>query len=57
MQILSFFERAISNNYVVYFAIFIPIGLILYRQIRNAILATAEDDDDEDDDDDDDDDK
>lgn len=37
--LLSFFQRAVSNNYVFYFVVFVPIVLITYRQIRNATLS------------------
>lgn len=46
MGLLSFFQRAVSNNYVFYFVIFVPIVLITYRQIRNA---TSSDEDEEED--------
>lgn len=44
--LLSFFQRAVSNNYVFYFVVFVPIALITYKQIRNA-TASVEDEEDE----------
>lgn len=46
MQILSFLGRIVKNLYVFYFIIFIPIGIISYKIIRN-FFDTEEDDDDE----------
>ena len=43
LGLLSFFQRAVSNNYVFYFLVFVPIVLITYRQIRNATLSEEED--------------
>ena len=39
LGLLSLFQRAVSNNYVFYFVVFVPIVLITYRQIRNATLS------------------
>ena len=36
LGLLSFFQRAVSNNYIFYFLVFVPIVLITYRQIRNS---------------------
>ena len=46
LGLLSFFQRVVSNNYVFYFVVFVPIVLIMYRQIRNAAL-TVEDEENE----------
>lgn len=46
IQLLSWFERIISNNYAFYCIIFVPIALLLFKQIRNF---TSYEDDDEDD--------
>ena len=43
LGLLGFFQRAVSNNYIFYFLVFVPIVLITYRQIRNS--ASNEDDD------------
>lgn len=43
---LSFIGKLISNIYVFYFLIFVPIALIIYKQIKN-IAASREEDDDE----------
>lgn len=36
LGLLGFFQRAVSNNYIFYFLVFVPIVLITYRQIRNS---------------------
>ena len=46
LGLLSFFQRAVSNNYVFYFVVFVPIALITYRQIRNAAESIEEEDED-----------
>lgn len=35
IHLLSWFEKIISNNYAFYCIIFIPLGLLLFKQIRN----------------------
>lgn len=44
---LSFIGKMISNLYVFYFVIFIPIALIIFKQIKN--IASKDDEDDEED--------
>lgn len=46
---LSYISQMISNIYVFYFVIFIPIALLIFKQIRNIALS-REDDEDEDED-------
>ena len=56
IKTLSFISgKIITNIYLFYFIIFIPIVLILYKQIRNIKNSLIHEDDDEDDDDEDDD--
>lgn len=43
---LSFIGKMISNIYIFYFIIFIPIALIIYKQIR--VIASGRDEEDED---------
>lgn len=45
IKVLSFFEKAVANNYIFFFIIFVPIALLTFKQIRNAIY--IEDDDEE----------
>ena len=45
MELLSLLQRAMSNNYVFYFVVFVPIVLLTFRQI---IRSRLDDDDDED---------
>ena len=45
LGLLSLFQKAISNNYVFYFMVFVPIALIMYRKIRNAELSEEDDED------------
>ena len=45
MGLLSLLQRAMSNNYVFYFVVFVPIVLLTFRQI---IRSRLDDDDDED---------
>lgn len=45
MGVLSLLQRAMSNNYVFYFVVFVPIVLLTFRQILKSRL---DDDDDED---------
>lgn len=47
LQALSFISKAISNPYVFYFLIFIPIAIIVVKQIRAFISNTEEEDDEE----------
>lgn len=47
MKLLSVFEKAVSNNYVFFFVIFVPIVLIMYRQIRNAVLSEEDEEENE----------
>lgn len=44
LGLLSVFQRAVSNNYVFYFVVFVPIALITFRQIRNAVLSEEDED-------------
>lgn len=44
MQIISSINKMISNIYIFYFVIFIPIALIIFKQIKN-IIDSKEDDD------------
>ena len=37
IKVLSFFEKAVANNYIFFFIIFVPIALLTFKQIRNAI--------------------
>ncbi len=53
MGVLSLLQRAMSNNYVFYFVVFVPIVLLTFRQILKSRL----DDDDEEDEEEKDDDK
>ena len=46
---LSFISKMISNIYVFYFLIFIPIGIIIFKQIKNIVSSYEEDDDDDED--------
>lgn len=48
---LSYISKMISNIYVFYFVIFIPIALLIFKQIKNIALSREEDDDDEEDED------
>lgn len=45
---LSFISRMISNIYVFYFLIFIPIGIIIFKQIKNIASSYEEDEEDDD---------
>lgn len=47
VKTLSFIGKMISNIYVFYFVIFIPIALIIFKQIKNIASAHEEDDDEE----------
>lgn len=46
---LSFISKLISNIYIFYFFIFIPIALIIFKQIKNIIASGEETEDEEDD--------
>lgn len=48
IKTLSFIGKLISNIYIFYFFIFIPIAIIIFKQIKN-IASNDEDEDDEDD--------
>ena len=48
MGVLSLLQRAMSNNYVFYFVVFVPIVLITFRQV---LKSRFDDDDDNEDDD------
>ena len=43
VETLSWLSKKISNIYVFYFLIFVPIGIIIYRQIRALIKEDKED--------------
>lgn len=43
LKSLTFLQKMISNNYVFFFVIFVPIALITFKQIRSAM--TSEEDD------------
>ena len=43
VQTLSWLSKKISNIYVFYFLIFVPIGIIIYKQIRALIKEDDED--------------
>ena len=47
VKTLSFIGKMISNIYIFYFVIFIPIALIIFKQIKNIASAHEEDDDEE----------
>ncbi|MBR3163424.1 MAG: signal peptidase I [Clostridia bacterium] len=49
IKTLSYIGKVIQNMYIFYFFIFIPIGIIIYKQIRNIVydLTHKEDNDDE----------
>lgn len=47
MGVLSLLQRAMSNNYVFYFVVFVPIVLLTFRQVLKSRLDDEEDDDDE----------
>lgn len=49
MGVLSLLQRAMSNNYVFYFVVFVPIVLLTFRQVLKSRL-DDEDDDEEDED-------
>lgn len=52
MGILSLLQRAMSNNYVFYFVVFVPIVLLTFRQILKSRLDDDEDDEDQENDED-----
>lgn len=45
--LLSFISKMINNIYIFYFVIFIPIGILIYRQIRNIIYNIKNKDEDD----------
>lgn len=47
VHILSFLQKLIKNIYVFYFLIFVPVGILVYRNIKNIISINEEDDEDE----------
>lgn len=47
MKILTLFQKALSNNYVFYFVIFVPIALITFKQIRKAVASVEEEEENE----------
>lgn len=47
VRILSYIGKLITNIYIFYFVIFIPIAIIIFKQIKN--IASKDDDDDEED--------
>lgn len=47
IKTLSFIGKLISNIYIFYFFIFIPIAIIIFKQIKNIASAHEEDDDEE----------
>ena len=47
VKTLSYIGKVIQNIYVFYFFIFIPIALIIYRQIKNIVYDLTHKDDDE----------
>ena len=46
VQTLSWLSKKISDIYVFYFLIFVPIGIIIYKQIRTLIKEDKEDNED-----------
>lgn len=49
MGVLSLLQRAMSNNYVFYFVVFVPIVLLTFRQVLKSRLDDEEDDDEDED--------
>lgn len=47
VHILSFLQRLMKNMYIFYFVIFIPVGILVYKNIKNMINYHNEDDEDE----------
>lgn len=47
MGVLSLLQRAMSNNYVFYFVVFVPIVLLTFRQVLKSRLDDEEEDDDD----------
>ena len=47
MHILSFLQNLMKNIYVFYFLIFVPVALLVYKNIRNIININKDDDDNE----------
>ena len=48
---LSFISKMISNIYVFYFLIFVPIAFIIFKQIKNIVESYKDDEDEEEDED------
>ena len=46
MYVLSFLEKIVRNAYVFYFLVFIPIGILVYKNIKN-FMSFDEDEEDE----------
>ncbi len=46
IKLLSIFQKAASNNYIFFFIIFVPIALITFRQMRNAIYSEEDEEED-----------
>lgn len=51
VKTLSYIGKLISNIYIFYFFVFIPIAIIIFKQIRNIALSSEDDEDEEDKDD------
>ena len=47
IHILSFLQKLMKNIYVFYFVIFIPVGILVYRNIKNIINMDRDNEDDE----------
>ena len=47
MGVLSLLQRAMSNNYIFYFVVFVPIVLLTFRQVLKSRLDDEDDDEDE----------
>lgn len=47
VKTLSFISKLVSNIYIFYFFIFIPIAILIVKQIRQIVISNEEDDDDE----------
>ena len=50
MHLLSYLGKLVRNVYMFYFVIFIPVGILVYRNIKNLMNAAREEDDDEEED-------
>lgn len=49
VHILSFLGKLVRNVYMFYFLIFVPVGILVYRNIKNLISKNDEDDEDNED--------